>query len=73
MAGFATKETNKSVSAFIESIDNSSKREDSKLLIKTIEEITGYPAKIWGDNFIIGFENILIHAKVKKKNLNGLM
>jgi hypothetical protein len=67
MAGLATKETNKSVSAFIESIDNTSKREDSKLLVKTIEEITGYPAKIWGDNFIIGFGKYTYTRKGKKE------
>lgn len=55
MAGLATKETNKSVDSFIESITNKSKQEDSKTLLKLIEKTTGYSPKIWGDNFIIGF------------------
>ncbi|RNC84491.1 MAG: DUF1801 domain-containing protein [Balneola sp.] len=55
MAGLATQETNKSVSDFIDSIESASKREDSKTLIKMIQEITGHEPKIWGDHFIIGF------------------
>lgn len=55
MAGLVNKETNKSVSEFIESIESLSKREDSKILLSTIQEITGHEPKIWGDNFIIGF------------------
>lgn len=55
MAGLMTKETNKSVDAFIDSIENKSKKEDSLILRKLMEDITGQPAKIWGDNFIIGF------------------
>ncbi|MCT4580449.1 MAG: DUF1801 domain-containing protein [Flavobacteriales bacterium] len=55
MAGLVTKETNKSVTDFIESIANKSKQEDSKTLLQLIEKTTGYPPKIWGDNFIIGF------------------
>lgn len=55
MAGLATQETSKSVPDFIDSIENASKREDSKTLIKMMQEITGYEPKIWGDHFIIGF------------------
>lgn len=64
MAGLATKETNKSVSAFIDSIENESKRNDSKTLINLMSEITGFEPKIWGDNFIIGFGKY----KYKRKN-----
>ena len=67
MAGLATKQTNKSVSKFIDSIENESKREDSKLLCATIERITGYPPKIWGDNFIIGFGKYTYRRKGKKE------
>lgn len=55
MAGLLNKETNKSVANFIENIENSSKKEDSKILLNLMEKITGHKAKIWGDNFIIGF------------------
>lgn len=55
MCALKTTVTNKSVDAFIKSIKDESKRRDSEMLVKIFEEITGYPPKIWGDNFIIGF------------------
>lgn len=55
MAGLVNKETNKSVTKFIESIEHPTKREDSKKLLSIMEEITGDKPKIWGDHFIIGF------------------
>lgn len=67
MAGLVTKETNKSVSDFIESISNESKKSDSKTLIAMIEKITGFPPKIWGDNFIIGFGKYKYQRKGKKE------
>lgn len=65
MAGLATKETNKSVEDFINSIVNTSKKEDAKKLLSIIEDITGVKPKIWGDNFIIGF------GKYKYKRKGG--
>lgn len=65
MPGLATRETNKSVSAFIETIENSSKKEDSKKLLSIMKAITGVEPKIWGDNFIIGF------GKYKYKRKGG--
>lgn len=55
MAGLATQATEKSVSEFIESIENETKKEDSKILLQLMEEISGFKPRIWGDNFIIGF------------------
>ena len=55
MAGLATKQTDKDVMEFIESIENASKREDAKALLTMIQEVTGEEPKIWGDNFIIGY------------------
>ncbi|WP_422104589.1 DUF1801 domain-containing protein [Winogradskyella sp.] len=65
MAGLATQETDKSVSEYIDRIENDTKREDSKTLIKIMSEITGHEPKIWGDYFIIGF------GKYKYKRKNG--
>ena len=65
MAGLATKETQKSVSTFIDSIENVSKREDSKKLVAIMQETSGCEPKIWGDNFIIGF------GKYSYKRKNG--
>ena len=70
MAGLATVETNRSVSAYIENIDNASKQADSRTLVSLIEDVTGYKAKVWGNekvpDFIIGFGNY----KYKRKSGN---
>ncbi len=59
MAGLATIETNRSVSAYINNIESVSKQEDSKVLVSLIEEVTGHKAKVWGNekvpDFLIGF------------------
>ncbi|MCH2235173.1 MAG: DUF1801 domain-containing protein [Crocinitomicaceae bacterium] len=65
MAGLATQETDKSVDKYIESVDNASKQADAKILVDLMEKVTGHPAKIWGDNFIIGF------GKYKYKRKQG--
>lgn len=63
--GLKTVETNKSVSKFVNSIENESQRKDVKVLLKLIEKITGKKPKIWGDNFMIGF------GKYKYKRKGG--
>lgn len=60
-----TTVTNKSVSKFINSIENEGRREDAKALLKIFKEATGKTPKIWGDNFIIGF------GKYKYKRKGG--
>ena len=67
MSSLAIVETNKSVSDFINSIDNERNREDSKKLLKTIQKITGKKPKIWGDNFIIGFGKYKYQRKGNKQ------
>ena len=67
MAGLVNKETDKNVSEFIESIPNGSKKEDSKVLLNVMKEVTGYEPKIWGDNFIIGFGKYTYRRKGKKE------
>ncbi len=49
-----TKETDKSVVDFIESIDNEKKKKDAYKLLKIFEEATGFKPAIWGTD-IIGF------------------
>jgi len=49
-----TKENDRSVIEFIESVDNPKKREDAYKLLDIFTEATGYPAKMWGTS-IIGF------------------
>ena len=59
MSGLVTRETDRSVIAFINTLSSVSKQEDSKRLLSLINEITGHKAKIWGNekapDFIIGF------------------
>ncbi len=47
-------ETNKSVAEFIEAIPNPVRKEDSKLLLQLMQELTGKEPKIWGKS-IVGF------------------
>ena len=59
MAGLVTKETNRSVTSFIDKIENASKKEDSKKLLAIIKEATRKEPKVWGNekvpDFLIGF------------------
>jgi hypothetical protein len=65
----ANKETNKSVSDFLNSIKDEEKREDSKKLSKIIQKITGKKPKIWGNNFFIGFGKYKYKRKDSKEEL----
>jgi hypothetical protein len=49
-----TKENDRSVLEFIESVDHPGKREDAYRLLDIFTETSGYPAKMWGTS-IIGF------------------
>jgi hypothetical protein len=49
-----TKQTDNSVIAFIEAVENQKKREDAYKLLEIFSETTGYDAKMWGTS-IIGF------------------
>lgn len=59
MAGLVTKETNRSVQAFINNIESASKRADSQQLLSLMEEVSGNPPRVWGNakvpDFLIGF------------------
>ncbi|GAK00700.1 DUF1801 domain-containing protein [Geomicrobium sp. JCM 19055] len=48
------KETNNSVTEFIESVESEKKKADAYQLVEIFEEVTGYKAKMWGPS-IIGF------------------
>lgn len=48
-------ETNKSVKAFIDAIEDESKRDDSKIILEMMKKITGKKPKVWGDNYFIAF------------------
>jgi len=55
MADNKTKATEQSVAAFLETVENEKKREDCQTLVKLMEDVTGAPAKMWGDA-IVGFD-----------------
>ena len=56
MAKNKTTETNRSVTAFVNKVENEVKRNDSFKLIEIFKSITGFEPKMWGPS-IIGFGN----------------
>lgn len=54
MAELKTKLNDDSVKDFLNAVEDEQKREDSFKLLKMMEEISGEPAKMWGDA-IVGF------------------
>ena|SRR5687768_13106937 len=49
-----TTETTASVTGFIDAVADETKRDDSRHLIKIMQELTGHDAKMWGSS-IVGF------------------
>lgn len=49
-----TKETEADVMAFINSVENPTRRADAKVVLEMLSRKTGFPAKMWGPT-IIGF------------------
>ena len=54
MAENKTKETDASVQAFLEAVDDEKKREDAYALLDLMREATGLEPKMWGPS-IVGF------------------
>ena len=54
MAELKTKQTQVKVKDFIAAVDNDTRREDAKALLKLLEKVTGWKAKMWGPT-IVGF------------------
>ncbi len=59
MSGLATKPNKRSVTKYIDSLDNENQKADCKTLHKTMAEVTGYKATMWGNeknpDYIIGY------------------
>lgn len=53
-AELKTKETEASVTAFLETISDDIKKADSKQIVKLMQEVTGSEPKMWGAS-IVGF------------------
>jgi hypothetical protein len=56
MSGLKTKETQANVEEFLDAVKDEQKKKDSFKLLHLMQEVTGKPAKMWGDS-IVGFGN----------------
>jgi hypothetical protein len=56
MAELKTKQTNASVAAFLNDVEDMKKRADCKAIAKMMREATGKQAKMWG-SAIVGFDS----------------
>jgi hypothetical protein len=54
MAELKTKENNVSVEAFIQTIEDEGKRQDSQAIVEMMRQVTHTEPKMWGES-IIGF------------------
>jgi hypothetical protein len=54
MAELKTKETDTSVDAYIDAIDNEVRRDDCRALVKLMKQVTKSEPKMWGTS-IVGF------------------
>ena len=54
MAEIKTQPTDQSVEAFLNTVDNEKKREDSFAILKLMQEVTGAEPRMWGTS-IVGF------------------
>lgn len=54
MAENKTKPTSADVRIFIDQIENDRRREDSRILLDLMKQLTGYVPQMWGDS-IVGF------------------
>lgn len=68
MAELKTKKNDSNVMDFINRVESVEKREDSLVLLKLYEEITGEKAVMWGDS-IIGFGSY--HYKSERSKQEG--
>ena len=54
MADLKTKQNDASVTDFLDQVENEQRQTDCRELLKMFSEVTGEPAKMWGEN-MIGF------------------
>ena len=54
MAELKTKRNDASVETFLEMVEDKHKREDSQVILKLMQEVTGDEPTMWGDS-IVGF------------------
>lgn len=68
MSEIKTKVTDASVEAFIDAVENETRRKDGFVLLDLFSKITGEPAKLWGPS-IIGFGQY--HYKSERSSQEG--
>ncbi len=56
MAELKTKQTNQSVTKFLNAIDDKKRRQDCRVVLKIMKQATKAPPRMWGKN-IVGFGN----------------
>lgn len=54
MAEIKTRQNEGSVDAYLDSVENRTRREDARRLLAMMQEVTGAPPKLWGSS-IVGF------------------
>ena len=54
MAELKTKKNDQDVNAFLDRIEDEKKRQDSKAILKLMQDVTGEAPTMWGDS-IVGF------------------
>ncbi len=54
MADLKTKQNDASVTDFLDQVENEQRQTDCRELLKMFSEVTGEPAKMWGEN-MVGF------------------
>lgn len=69
MSPLATVETDLSVQAMLDAVEHPGKHEDSLTLLRLMQDVSGEEAKVWGDNFIIGFGKYSYKRKGSKEEL----
>ena len=57
MAEQKTRENDRSVEQFLNRIEDEKKRQDCFVILSLMQQITGYPPRMWGDS-IVGFGSI---------------
>lgn len=68
MAELKTKVNDASVTDFINSVDNKTRKQDAFVLLDLYTRVTGLPAKMWGSS-IIGFG--MYHYKSERSSQEG--
>jgi len=66
MSTLATQETDLPIGPFVDGLTPDYRQEEARCLLSLFETITGTSAKVWGDYFIIGFDNYEYQRKNSK-------